>query len=110
MNKIIITFLALLSFGAFAERQNGEISGLVPYEIGGKKILIFKLNGNVSGGCNTTARFAIDQSKQNYDLMSSTILSAFHSKTPVQVEYTKTCNSWGNTYDARFVCIGDINC
>jgi hypothetical protein len=110
MNKIIVLLSGILSFGVYAERQNAEITGLVPYESGGKKILIFKLKGNIAGGCNTTARFAIDDSKLNFDLMSSTILSSFHSKTPVQVEYNTTCNSWGNAYDARFICLGDINC
>lgn len=106
----IVLFLISLSFSASAARQTGEIAGLVAYESGGKKIIIFKLPNNVSGGCNGTARFAFDSSKLNYDLMASTVLSAFHSKTMVQVEYTETCNAWGNSYDVRYVCLGDMNC
>jgi hypothetical protein len=110
MNKWLLILCGLFPLGVQAGRISGEISGFVPYESVGKKILIFKLKNSVADSCNTTARFAFDQTKVNFDLMSATILAAFHAKTPVQVEYNKTCNALSNAFDARFVCLGDINC
>ena len=109
MRVLIFVFL-LCSFSVNAAKLKGHVSGLVAYETGGRKILLFKLNNSTSKGCNTTARFAFDQSKVNFDLMSSTILSAYHAKTPVEVNYDETCNIWGNSFDARFICLGDIPC
>jgi hypothetical protein len=111
MKIFLLCLLASISMMTLADRQNGEISGLVAYESGGKKMLFFKIVGAAPAACNTTARFVIDSaSKINFDLMSSTILSAYHSKTPVQVEYNQTCNTWGNSFDARYICVGDIAC
>ncbi|RZQ52627.1 hypothetical protein C1E23_13280 [Pseudoalteromonas phenolica] len=110
MKYLSMFLLLIFSFKTFAERQTGIITGLVPFESNGKKIIVFKLEDNVSGECNTTARFAFDDSKINYDLMASTLLSAYHSKTRVQVEFNRTCHAWGNSFDSRYICIGDINC
>lgn len=110
MKYILAITLILVAPSLFANWQSGQITGLVAYESSGKKIMLFKLDTSVTDGCNTTARFAFDDSKVNYDLMSSSILSAYHAKTPVKVRYEGTCNAWGNSYDARFICLGDINC
>ena len=110
MKKILFFVLLSISFGANADRQVGEITGIIPYESGGKKLFFFQLKDNVSGGCNLSARFTFDNNKVNYDAMVSSMMAAYLAKIPVQVEYTKTCNSWGNSYDVSWVCIGNIPC
>lgn len=111
MHKILAVFILMsLAFSASAGRQVGEITGFVAFESGGVKKLTFKLVNNVSGGCNTTARYTFDESLRNFDLMASTILSAYHAKSLVQVEYFESCNAWSNAYDVRYICVGDINC
>ncbi|WP_267782196.1 hypothetical protein [Vibrio cholerae] len=78
-NSVIsITLLTLMSiltaFNAHAARQVGKITGVIPYEASGKKIVIFKIENNIAQGCNVTGRFAFDESKKNFDLMSSAAL------------------------------------
>ncbi|EGQ7703135.1 hypothetical protein ACUULL_001468 [Vibrio cholerae] len=114
-NSVIsITLLTLMSvltaFNAHAARQVGKITGVIPYEASGKKIVIFKIENNIAQGCNVTGRFAFDESKKNFDLMSSALLSAFHAGTTVHVEYSNSCKAWGNSYDIQHICFGDIPC
>ncbi|WP_337914001.1 hypothetical protein [Vibrio cholerae] len=100
----------LTAFNAHAARQVGKITGVIPYEASGKKIVIFKIENNIAQGCNVTGRFAFDESKKNFDLMSSALLSAFHAGTTVHVEYSNSCKAWGNSYDIQYICFGDIPC
>jgi hypothetical protein len=94
----------------FAETQQSTISGFIPYSSGDKRILIFKLDGNVTGGCNTTGRFAIDDTSPRYEATLSAVLASYHAQTKVRVNYFPTCNAWGNSADINFICVGDINC
>ncbi len=110
LKKILFMVLLLVPFYANADRQNGEITGVIAFETGGKKLFFIQLKDNVVGGCNVTGRFAFDSSKLNYDVMVSSMMAAYFSKTPVQVEYSKTCNVFGNVYDISYVCIGNIPC
>ncbi len=110
MKSFLCIAMLLVSFHASADRQNGEIIGFIPSESGSKKLFFIQLKDNVVGGCNVTGRFAFDSSKLNYDVMVSAMMAAYFSKTPVQVEYTKTCNVFGNVYDISYVCIGTIPC
>ena len=90
--------------------QTGEIIGYLPYSQAGKEIIFFKLQGNVSAGCNITGRFAMDDSSLRYKTTVSAVIAAFHSKTPIMVDYSSSCNTWGNAADVNFICIGNINC
>lgn len=110
MKKIILLILCLFPLGASAEKQVGEIIGFFPYEVGSKKLFFFQLKDNVGGGCNITARFAFDSNKVNFELMTSSLMAAYFSKTPVQVEYTQTCNTMGNSFDVSHICVGTIPC
>jgi hypothetical protein len=110
MKSIIILTSLLFSSSIFAERQSGSVVGYIPYSNGDKEILIFKLEGNVSGGCNVTARFAIDNTSLRYKTTVSALIAAFHSKAPIAVDYLSSCNSWGNAADVNFIWIGNINC
>ena len=110
MRAILFLLLAIASSNAIAERQVGIVSGVIVSEENDKKLFFFKLKNNLVSGCNTTGRYAFDESKDNYYLMSSAILTAFKMKEEVTVEYTPTCNAWPNSFDIRYVCMGDINC
>lgn len=103
-------FLLLISCNVSAEFQTGVINGYIPYSSEGQEKFIIQLKNNVSGGGNTTSRFAIAESAANYDKIAAALMAAFHSKTPVTVSYQKTCNAWGNSYDFDFVCVGSIPC
>lgn len=110
MKKLLCLVGLLFSISAQADRQNGEITGVIPFESGNKKLFFIQLKDNVSGGCNGTGRFVLESSKLSYSETVSAIMAAYFSKTPVQVEYTKTCNAWGNAYDISWICIGNIPC
>lgn len=56
--NIILLCLFISHFSILAERQTGQISGLVAFEISSKKILIFKLQNNIAENCNNTGRLA----------------------------------------------------
>ncbi|WP_419811821.1 hypothetical protein [Bacterioplanoides sp.] len=103
-------FFMLFSNSVLAERLSGKIEGLIPYSSGDHEILIFKLDNNRTGGCNTTERFAIDSSSKKYTATLSSVLAAFHSKTSIVVEYKNSCNYLGNSADVNFICVGSINC
>ncbi|NOI94298.1 hypothetical protein F0232_04810 [Vibrio sp. T3Y01] len=110
MKSFIALTLVIAAFSTSAASQHGKVIGYIPYSVGDKEVIIFKIENNVSKGCNVTGRFAMDSSSLRYKATLSSIMSAYHSKTPIRVNYLETCNSWGNTADANFVCIGDINC
>jgi hypothetical protein len=111
MKHTAITILLLaISSNIFAAKQSGTITGFIPYSTGTKEILIFKLKDNISGGCNTTGRFAIDSTSVRYKATLSAVIASYHAQTPIKVEYKQTCNSWGNSADISFICVGDISC
>lgn len=107
---VMLALAALLSSQAFAARQAGEIQGFIPFNHDGREIFIFSVQNNVSGGCNTTARFAIDETSPSFRTTVSSLLAAFHGQTEIQVDYKDTCTAWGNSADINFICVGGINC
>ncbi|MEZ8142133.1 hypothetical protein A1OO_19385 [Enterovibrio norvegicus FF-33] len=111
MNKKVSFFLLLLfSSTAIAERQSGQITGYIPYTNDGKKIIIFQITSNVSGGCNTTGRFAVDSLSPIYEGTISAVIAAHHAQSPVTIIYTQSCKAWDNSWDAQGVCVGNIPC
>ena len=110
MKKNILILCALLSFDAYAERQSGEITGVIPYQSGPNKLFFVQLTSNVVEGCNGSGRFVLEGTKLSYNENVSLLIAAYFSKTPMQIEYTKTCNAWGNAYDINYVCVGSIPC
>ncbi|MDC5855188.1 hypothetical protein [Vibrio europaeus] len=110
MRIVLLFVLALASSSVFAERQSGLVSGVVVYDQDGRNMFSFKLKNNLVAGCNTSGRYVFDEGNSNYYLMSSAILTAYKMKEEVIVEYTPTCNVWSNSFDVRYVCIGDVNC
>ncbi|GAB6262567.1 hypothetical protein [Photobacterium sp. 53610] len=110
MKKRIATLIALTSFSVNASVQSGVISGYIPYSHEQKEIIIFQLNNNVAQGCNTTGRFAMDSTSPRYPATLSAVLAAYHSKSPIRVNYLDTCNAWGNSADVDYICVGDVAC
>lgn len=110
MKFIIFVVLCLYAALSGAEQQAGKITGYIPYESGGKAILIMQIQGNVSGGCNTTSRFAVDDSAPKFKGTQAAVIAAFHSQADVKVIYSQTCNAYGNAWDIVGVCVGNLPC
>jgi len=109
MKKRLLATL-LVGSAVFAETQVGTITGFIPYSSEDEKVLIFKLEGNVEGGCNTTGRFAIGDSSPRYEATLSAVLASYHAQTKVRVRYLPTCEYWANSSDISYICVGNINC
>jgi hypothetical protein len=110
MKKIVFAVLFLLSTSASAEFQTGKITGYIPTDYNGKLLLLVQIEGNASGGCNATGRFAIDSSAPRYKSILAGLMAAFHAQTPVTISYSQTCNAFGNAWDLTYVCVGSIPC
>lgn len=111
MKRLLLAVLLLFSGFAYGQQQQAaKIKGYIPYEAGGKELLILQLEGNVTGGCNTTGRFAIDSAQLKFKATRAAIMAAFHSQTPITVFYYQTCNSYGNSWDIAWVCVGNLPC
>ena len=110
MKYLIVALSVLFSGPAFCAVHTGEVIGYLPYSSAGKEILVFKLSNNVSGGCNSSARFAIDDTSLRYKNTVSAVMAAFHSKTTIKVDYLSTCNAWGNSADIAYICVGEVGC
>jgi hypothetical protein len=102
--------LAAGSACAQSYSQAGTLNGYIPFDDGVKQILIFQLAGNAQGGCNTTARFAIDSNAPKFKGTMAAVMAAYHTQTPVTVVYTQTCNSWTNAWDVGHICVGQLPC
>lgn len=110
MKIIFLITVILYSNISLAITQSGKITGYVPYSSGGKEIIIFKLENNVSSACNSTARFAMDNTLPRYKATLSAVIAAFHSQSTIKVNYLSSCNAWGNSADVNYICVGNINC
>ncbi|WP_020413340.1 hypothetical protein [Microbulbifer variabilis] len=109
--KLFAFILGLLITQAVtAEFHTGEITGLIPYQNGTKEVLIIQMEGNPSGGCNTTARFAMDSDKVWFKTAQSVLLAALHAQSQIKVNYTASCNSQSNAWDIQYLCAGKISC
>ena len=108
---LIFTFLLLGSpLASCVEFQGGKVTGYIPSDLNGKLLLLVRLEGNVSGGCNTSGRFAIDSSLPRYKSILVALMGAYHAQTPVMIAYTQTCNAFGNSWGIDYVCIGNVPC
>ncbi len=110
MKKMLFAILYLYVTLASAELQTATVTGYIPYQTSGKQVLLFQLQGNVSGTCNDTARFAIDSSAVHFKNVLAAIMAAHHAQSTITVSYSKTCNAWGNAWDITHVCVGSIPC
>jgi hypothetical protein len=110
MKKILLALLLSLSATAFAETQTGKITGYIPYDAGGKQLFFVALEGNVTGGCNSTGRFAFNSDQLRFKGTQAALMAAFHNQTEVTVTYAPTCNTYANVWDLVYVCVGKIAC
>ena len=109
----VISFIVMLSFYSVANAyplQKGMISGYLPYAEGEREVFFFSLKPLAGGGCNNTNRFAIDSNSKNFNSVVSAVMASFHSKQEVTIQYTAKCDTYSNSWDAHYICVGDIPC
>lgn len=107
--RLLIVIFMVFCVEVSAATQAGKIVGYVPYDANGKEMIFFQLQGNVSGGCNTTARFVIDSSSLKFRGTVAAIIAAYHAQADVTVIHQQSCSSWSNSWDAQAICVGNIN-
>ena len=113
MKKIIFAITLILTaanVSADLPYTTGEVTGYIASEANGKELFVFQTAGQPANGCNTTARFAVDDSSLLYKGTQAAVIAAYHSKSQVRVYYKDTCNALGNAADIRWVCVGNIPC
>jgi hypothetical protein len=105
-------FLALLAVNtmAVADVQTAMVSGYINYSSGGKQIFLVKLVGGNSGACNTTGRYAIDSSVLHFKGTQAAIMAAYHGQATISINYSTTCNTWINSWDMLYACVGNMPC
>lgn len=90
--------------------QQGNLKGYLPYAEAEREVFFFNLDTTTVRGCNTSNRYAIDSNHKNFKSVVSAVMAAFHSKTPVRVYFEEKCDTYSNSFDSRYICIGDIPC
>lgn len=110
MKFLIFVVLCLYAALSGAEQQAGKVSGYIASDSGGKALLIMQIQGNVSGGCNTTSRFAVDDGAPKFKGIQAAVMAAYHTQADVTVVYSQTCDAWGNSWDIVGVCVGNLPC
>jgi hypothetical protein len=111
MKKFVILMCLIFCTLAKAQTfQTAKITGYIPSSWQGKEVILVQIEGNVSGGCNTTSRFAIDSSQLHFKSVRAAIMAAFASQTLIIAAYTQTCNMFPNAWDLAYVCVGSIPC
>lgn len=111
MKKLVaIMCLAFCAMANAQSFQSAKITGFIPSDYQGKELFVVQIEGNASGGCNTSGRFAIDSSQPKFKSVRAAIMAAFFSQSPIVVAYTQTCNAFPNAWDLSYVCVGSIPC
>lgn len=106
---IIFTF-CLVANAENYQSPSAKITGFVPYDFQGKELFFVQIEGSVAGGCNTTGRFVIDSSQPRFKSVRATIMASFYAQLPIVVAYANTCNTYSNSWDLLYVCVGSIPC
>ena len=106
----MLLIAATLPLSPMAAVQEGKITGYIPFSHQGKKIIFIKLEDSIENGCNTTGRFAMNDYNPRYEGTAAAAMAAYHSQEEVKVVYGPTCNTWFNSADIQYICIGDIDC
>jgi hypothetical protein len=107
--------MAVISFFicAFANAENfqtGKVIGYIPSDFQGKELFFVQIEGNATGGCNTTSRFVIDSSQPKFKSVRAAIMASFYSQVPIVAVYNQTGNTFPNSWDLLYVCVGPIPC
>jgi len=107
---LIIFAFCLVANAENYQSQSAKITGFVPYDFQGKELFFVQIEGNVAGGCNTTGRFVIDSSQPRFKSVRAAIMASFYAQLPIVVAYANTCNTYPNSWDLSYVCVGSIPC
>lgn len=111
MKKIVTLIIFAFCLVAKAESyQSAKVIGFIPYDFQGRELFFVQIEGNVSGGCNTTGRFVIDSSQPRFKSVRAAIMASFYAQLPIVAAYTQTCNTYPNSWDLAYVCVGPIPC
>lgn len=112
MKKLLAITTVLFATTASAQTftQSGKVTGYIPFEGGANQVLLFNIESNPTGGCNTASRFAIDSTATKFKGSQAALMSAYHSDSTVTILYTKTCNTLWNSWDVTAICVGTITC
>ena len=110
MKKHLAWVLALCATTAGADSLSGKIAGFGAGTYNGRETFVFRLEGTASGGCNSTGRYALDSLAPNYKTTVASIIAAYHAQADVFVNYSQSCNTFPNAWDANYICVGTISC
>jgi hypothetical protein len=96
---------------ASAGTATGVVTGYVPFNDATTAIFLFRVD-SLSGAppCNTSARFAISDSDPKYKETVAAVMSAYATGASVYAVGHGTCNTWSNSEDLYYFCVGTISC
>lgn len=110
--KLVLLYFALAasSLGLCGE-GTGKITGFVPYFVGADEAIII-MTQSITGtsACNTTARFAMKSSDPKFKGTRAAAMAAYLAASPVVLRGANTCNTFGNSEDLLYMCVGSIPC
>ncbi len=109
----LFLFPLVLNSPTFAASKTGVVDAYAIYENSGTKYFFFSIAnyyalGEDPGTCNTTSRFVFDDTKGIFELLSSSLMSAHHSASTVNVNYAKNCTVSTTSYDVNYACVGGL--
>lgn len=103
--------LSLFSIASFGGTATGKVVGFIPYSSGSEEMFFIKVE-NISApvSCNTTSRFTMKSSNPRFKSTQATVLAALMAGTQVTANGLGSCNSWSNSEDLDYICLGAIPC
>lgn len=110
MARIFTLLLLIVTATATADVKVAKITGFGSGIFAGKETFLFTVEANPVGGCNTTARFALDSGAANFKATQASIIAAFYGQSDVQVFYSQTCAIFPNAWDVSYTCTGAMAC
>lgn len=110
MKRLLTVTSLLFASVAMAQSQTGKVGGYIPSQAGGKEIFVIQLQGNATGGCNSSGRFAISTDAPMFKNTAAALMAAYHTQADVTVYYSQSCNALGNAWDISYVCVGNVPC
>jgi hypothetical protein len=111
-SSLLLTCIALIASPALAQTlsQTGKLTGYIPSQANGKQIFVVQLQGNVTGGCNSSARFAINSDSLSFKTTAAALMAAYHAQSDVTIFYSQSCTALGNAWDLGWACVGNVPC
>jgi hypothetical protein len=112
LKRTITTALIFLGTAtASAGTATGVVTGYVPFHDGTTAIFLFRVEiPSNTPSCNTSARFAISENDEKYKETVAAVMSAHAAGSPVYAVGYGSCNTWSNSEDLYYLCVGTISC